>query len=132
MSYTQLPRNAVNVLLVDDDGFQIELLTEQLQALGYRHIHGMQDGKAAATEIAARAQHYHLVFLDLSLPGHDGFNLMESLAQAGFSGALAIISGQEKEVLHAASLIANLRRFTFLGAVAKPVSRAALSQLLSA
>lgn len=128
----RLPKGAVNVLIVDDDGFQIELLTEQLQSLGYLQIKGIQSGAEAANEITARARQYQLVFLDLSIPGQDGFKLMESLAQAGFDGALAIISGQDKEVLHAASLVAKLRRFSFLGAVAKPVSHASLAQLLSA
>ena len=131
-SFHRLNRDSVQVLLVDDDGFQIELLTEQLQALGFKHIKGIQHGQAAADEIAIRASHYQLVFLDLSIPGQDGFKLMEALAQAGFVGALAIISGQDKEVLHAASLIAKLRRFTFLGAVAKPLNRVALAQLLTA
>lgn len=131
-SFHRMARDAAQVLLIDDDGFQIELLTEQLQALGFKHIKGIQNGQAAADEIAIRASHYHLVFLDLSLPGQDGFKLMEALARAGFVGALAIISGQDKEVLHAASLIAQLRRFSFLGAVAKPLSRAALAQLLTA
>jgi hypothetical protein len=55
---------------------------------------------------------------------------MESLAKAGYTGALIIVSGQSDDVMHAASMVAKLRRFTLLGTVPKPVSRGALSALL--
>ena len=65
------------------------------------------------------------------MPGMDGFQFMEAATKAGYSGALIIVSGQSDDVLHAASMVAKLRRFTLLGVVAKPVSRAALSELIS-
>lgn len=65
------------------------------------------------------------------MPGMDGFQFMESVASAGFAGALIIVSGQTEDVMHAATMIAKLRRFTLLGSVPKPVGRAALSSLIS-
>jgi CheY-like chemotaxis protein len=124
-------RSMLRVLLVDDDDFQIDAITEILRGLGVRDIACASSGTEALQKLAPRDSGYHLIVLDLHMPGMDGFQFMESIAHGGYAGALIIVSGQSQDVLHAASLVARLRRFTLLGAVAKPVGRSALSDLLS-
>jgi CheY-like chemotaxis protein len=124
-------RSMLRVLLVDDDHFQIDLITEILLGLGVRDISSASSGAQALQKLTPKDAGHHLIVLDLHMPGMDGFQFMESLAQAGYAGALVIVSGQSDEVLHAASMVARLRRFTLLGAVAKPVGRSAVSDLLT-
>ena len=128
---TPVTRNALRVLLVDDDSFQLEMISGILQGLGIADITQASSGEQALQKLSGGQQRYNLVLLDLHMPGMDGFKFMESLAQVGFSGGLIIVSGQSDEVMYAASLVAKLRRFTLLGTVPKPVGRAALLALIS-
>lgn len=124
-------RGLLKVLLVDDDPLQLDLISEILRGLGILGITLASSGPQALQKVGGRPDAFHLVLLDLHMPGMDGFQCMESLAQAGFTGALIIVSGQSDDVMHAATLVARLRRFTLLGSIAKPVERAALSNLLN-
>lgn len=121
----------LKVLLVDDDSFQLELISGVLQGLGISDVTTAPSGEKALQLMSTKLKGFNLLIMDLHMPGMDGFQFMESAANAGFAGALIIVSGQTEEVMHAASMIAKLRRFTLLGSVHKPVGRAALSALLS-
>ena len=124
-------RNELKVLLVDDDSFQLELISEVLKSLGITDITLASSGAQALQTMAGRPQPFHLLVMDLHMPGMDGFQFMESVAKTGYQGALIIVSGQSADVMRAASLVAELRRFTLLGSVPKPVGRSALSALIS-
>jgi len=128
---TPISRNALKVLLVDDDSFQLELISGILEGLGLTDVTQASSGEQALQKLSGGPQRFNLMLLDLHMPGMDGFKFMESLAKVGFSGALIIVSGQSDDVMHAASMVAKLRRFTLLGTVPKPVGRAALSALIS-
>ena len=123
-------RNELKVLLVDDDSFQLELISEILRGLGVTNITQASSGAQALQAMSNKQQGFNLLVMDLHMPGMDGFQFMESVARDGFNGALIIVSGQSADVMRAASLVAQLRRFTLLGSVPKPVSRTALSELL--
>ena len=124
---------ALQVLVVDDDPFQLEFIAEVLRSLGVLDI-----TLAASSELALQAQNryrdgapFDLLLCDLHMPGMDGFQLMEAIAGAGFKGALIIVSGQGSTVMRSASLVAQLRRFRLLGSLEKPLDKSALSALLS-
>jgi two-component system LytT family response regulator len=67
------------VYLVDDEALALRRLTRMLEATGRVEIVGQStDPEAAATAIAA-APEIDLVFLDISMPGLDGFELCARL-----------------------------------------------------
>jgi CheY-like chemotaxis protein len=125
-----LVRNQCAVLLVDDDTFQLELLSGILRKLGVTNVTAVQGGAQALDKLNGLGAHFDLILMDLHMPGMDGFQFMEALAKTGFSGELIIVSGQNEEVMRAATLVARLRRFTLLGSVSKPVRQQALSALI--
>jgi CheY-like chemotaxis protein len=124
-------RAALKVLVVDDDSFQLELITGILNGMGITHVTVALGGAQALQEVAQGKARFDLLMTDLHMPGTDGFQFMESMARGGFEGALIIVSGQGTEVVNSASLVARLRRIRLLGAIEKPVDRASLSRLIS-
>ena len=130
---TSKNRDALKVLVVDDDPFQLAIIADALRGLGLRGIIEAASGENALQAIAHSQSTgtFDLMLCDLHMPGMDGFQFLAAVAQGGFSGALIIVSGQTKDVLHSAELVAKLRRFTVLGSIAKPVDTAALSQMIA-
>ena len=120
----------MKVLLVDDHPFQIKLISTVMQGLGIVHITAASSSEEALSKLSGKHD-FNLIVLDLHMPGADVFKFMERLGSLGYTGSLIIASGQDEEVMHAASLVAKLRRFTLLGTVTKPVGAAALSELIS-
>jgi len=123
--------DALNVLVVDDDPFQLEVIADCLKTLGARHITQCTGGNQALQEIArSKAAPFDLMLTDLHMPGMDGFEFMAAAGQSGFKGGLIIVSGQTHDVLHSASLVARLRRFNLLGLLPKPIEKTALAALV--
>ncbi len=120
----------LRVLLVDDDAFQLDYVSEVLFSLGLRNITAVASGERALQLLADQQLPMDLLLLDLAMPGAEGFPFLEAVAQTGFAGATIFMSGQSDEVLRSATLLAQLRRLTLLGAVAKPLCRVAFSVLL--
>jgi len=120
----------LKVLVVDDDPFEVEVITALLEKLGVRDITKAVGGDAALRLLKPRPAAFDLLLTDLHMPEMDGFEFMAEAAKAGFKGALIIVSGQTEEVRHGAGLVAQLRQFNFLGILKKPVTKEALSRLI--
>ena len=129
-SPTARRREALRVMLVDDDPFELEVISALLAKLGMRDITKAVGAQAALRTLASRHASVDLMLTDLHMPGMDGFEFMAAAAKLGFAGAWIIVSGQTAEVVHAASLVAQLRRLNLLGTVQKPATKEALSSLI--
>lgn len=83
------------VLVVDDSPIARRFLESRLESLGYP-VHGAESGEDAVQK--ATAQPYHLVFLDVNLPGIDGFEtcrrLKQQAAERGLPCAVAFVTGR--------------------------------------
>jgi EAL domain-containing protein (putative c-di-GMP-specific phosphodiesterase class I)/FixJ family two-component response regulator len=119
------------VLLVDDDEFQLEMISAQLTTLGWSHVLLANGGDAALEQFERHGQNIDVIICDLSMPGMDGLVLMRHLAQRGFAASLILLSGMHDEILSSAAGLAVAHKFDLLGVMSKPCDPARLSELLA-
>ncbi|GGZ08120.1 response regulator [Pseudoduganella plicata] len=119
---------ALRILLLDDDTFMLELLTEMLDGLGYRNVRAESDARAALVALPEFAP--DLLICDLSMPEMDGIEYLRAAAEAKFKGGVVLLSGMDSGILRAAETLAMAEGLTILGACSKPVPRTALAKLL--
>lgn len=76
---SMLKRNEIKLLVVEDDRFLRELLVGKLKREGFTVVEAF-NGEEAINQI--RAEHPHLILLDLVLPGVDGFGVLAAMKDA--------------------------------------------------
>jgi CheY-like chemotaxis protein len=77
------------ILIVDDQQSNVRLLEYTLRRAGFGSITSTTDPR----EVTAlhRDHHYDLILLDLVMPGMDGFQVMEGLAEIEEGGDLPVL-----------------------------------------
>jgi CheY-like chemotaxis protein len=89
------PRNAVRILIVDDDQMSRELLTLLLAGEGYE-VESAESGDAALTLLGSDHPPPEVVLTDVQMPGTSGSQLAEALRRScGPSTLLLAMSGSE-------------------------------------
>jgi CheY-like chemotaxis protein len=76
------------ILIVDDEPFNVEVLEQELEDLGYATL-SAADGRAAVEHVAAHAP--DLVLLDIMMPVMDGFAVLAALKAAPATRDLPVI-----------------------------------------
>jgi signal transduction histidine kinase/CheY-like chemotaxis protein/streptogramin lyase len=103
--------DGLDILVVEDDPTVAEVVTGLLESLGHRTAHAPH-GLAALTEIAG--SRYDLAFVDLDLPGLDGFELARILRRQGNALALVALTAradaQAEPLAQAAGMHGFLRK----------------------
>ncbi len=91
------------ILVIDDDESMCDLVARYLQALGYITLTA-DDGKAGLMQFEEKKP--DLVLLDLSMPGMDGFQVLEVMQEKIIDTPVIIISGvgTEKDTTRALKL----------------------------
>ena len=113
----------LNVLIVDDDEFQVDFVSDLLSGLGIKNIVAANGGKQGLAEFDRAATKPDLLLCDIQMPDIDGFEFMKAMGERNFCGGVILMSGQGARVLYSASLVAQLSRQNFLGNIEKPVNR---------
>lgn len=119
------------ILLIDDDPFMLELLSDMLSSLGASRVLVAADGQQALTVFEQCHASIDLVISDLEMPNADGFQLMEELAMRNFPGGVILLSGLAVRVLNSAALMGHFHSLRILGTLQKPVTIQGLQTLLS-
>jgi signal transduction histidine kinase len=81
-------RNA-RILIVDDRQPNVRLLEQMLSGAGYASVASTMDPHEVCE--LHRKNRYHLILLDLLMPGMDGFQVMEGLKRIEIDGYLPVL-----------------------------------------
>ena len=114
------------LMIVDDDDFQIEFVSDLLNELGITHITTALGGEIGLSKFDRSQKKPDLLLCDIQMPDIDGFALMKKLSDRHYTGGVILMSGQGAKVLYSASLVAQLARQNFLGTIEKPLQKDAL------
>lgn len=87
-----IDREALDVLIVDDEEDIRELLAEFCAAQGFR-VASARDGRAAIDALERANPPFPIVIADLHLPYADGFAVLEAARQASASCYVIIVTG---------------------------------------
>ncbi|MEQ9619422.1 MAG: response regulator [Deltaproteobacteria bacterium] len=89
-------RRKGNVLIVDDEEFIRDIVSECLSSTGH-NVMSAGDGKQAVEII--KKNHFDIIFLDFSLPKKDGLELFREIKVIDPNSAIVIISARPEEQL---------------------------------
>ena len=123
-------RENATVLVVDDDNFQLDVLGQQLQSLGWGRVLFAASGQAALQLYDQHHADIRLILSDLSMPDMDGLVLMRHFAQRHLDAAIILISGVSEEILNSAAGLASAHDLNLLGVLSKPSTLESLEALL--
>ncbi len=112
-SMTERALAGAHLLVVDDAAENARLFQLNLASAGAK-VDVAQGGDEALN--LARARHYHLVLLDLQMPGKDGFQVLRELREHGFSGPVVALTAHAMEEERRKTRLAG-----FDGHVTKPI-----------
>jgi CheY-like chemotaxis protein len=119
--------HGLQVAVVDDDALTREVICGMLQGMGYRAV---AFESAAALTMARRAQIFHALVLDLSMPDVDGFELIEQLADQQPVEPVIISSSMSNAFKEMADMVFQSKGIRVLGILSKPYSRDELGFVL--
>ncbi len=124
------PQAITQIVIVDDDQFQLKLLSHQLSMVGYKNVIAFDDGQTALNHMVGLVLDTTIVILDLNMPNMDGLEFLQKLRDAKFTGALLLVSGEDERVLQSAETLASSYDLLVLGHLNKPVQQEQLQKYL--
>jgi len=124
-------KDTQKILLVDDDDFQLELMSGQLADLGWQHVIRAASGAQALAEFDTHGAEIAAIISDLSMPDMDGLELMRHLIKCGFKNSIILVSGLQDDILSSAGVLAQAHGLDILGNLSKPCDLNELQQLLA-
>lgn len=125
------PPQSIHVLVVEDEAIISEALCMYLEHLGVGRITTACNGRKALRQLAQPSQRPDLILLDVYMPEMDGIEFLEALQPVGYTGAIALMSGVNIEMLDLTARMARDWGFRVVGAAEKPVPLEALEGFLA-
>ncbi|MCB1935686.1 MAG: EAL domain-containing response regulator [Nitrosomonas sp.] len=120
----------IRVLLLDDDQFILDFVSELLRDLGVDEVLVAQDGMAGLNVLSEQVADIDLLICDIEMPEMDGIEFLRNIASQNYCGNIALFSGIDADLLRAAERFAKVSGLRVLGTLSKPVSLGALATIL--
>jgi len=116
------------VLLVDDDVFLLEFISDMLYRLGATEVCCETNARRALLTI--KTQKPDILMCDLSMPEMDGVEFLRHVADRKFAGSLILLSGMDAGVLKAVENLSRAHGLNLLCSLVKPVDPVTLASAI--
>jgi EAL domain-containing protein (putative c-di-GMP-specific phosphodiesterase class I) len=121
---------SLQVLVVEDHGFQRRMALRLLAELGIGHALEAADGTAALALLETRPQPPDVVLVDLDMPGMDGIEFIGHVAQRRLARGVALVSALDPALLNTVQTMARAYGLRVLGSIEKPLTADKLRAVL--
>lgn len=108
----------LTVMVLEDSQLDLEVACSALQRMGVDHVISCSNGQEALQYIYGKAP--DIIICDLNLPVLDGISFLRLAAQAGYTGAVIILSSADKSVLKATENLVKAFGLHLLASLRKP------------
>lgn len=123
--------NKINILVVDDESFVLNLTVRVLNKLGYESVQTANNGNVALGMLITSEEPIDLIICDLNMPEMDGVEFLRYAAESEFKGGMILLSGEDQRMLETALELANAQHLNVLGAIPKPLKPDLLEPMLA-
>lgn len=122
--------NWVNVLLIDDSPSILSYVSKVLNDAGIDKVTETTSAVAGLDKLQ-NSPEINLLFLDLNMPGMDGIECLNLLAESQYRGYLVIMSGVAPRIIMTVEELARRHNFNYLGTLFKPLSEDDITRVIS-
>lgn len=122
----------LRLLVVEDDDFQRQTLSNMLRSLGVVSVEGAANGRKALEMIRDAGDYpFEVALCDLNMPEMDGMEFLRHLSEEQRSIAIIITSALDKKLLASVGRMTRIHGIQLLGTIEKPIMLAQLKELLA-
>lgn len=121
---------SLNVLILEDNPFQLMALHQMLNANGVFNVRAAETVETARQSLDSKGP-VHIAICDLYLEQGDGLELIRELAERRLAQVLILLSNAEPDVLEGVANMACQLGLKVLACLPKPASAKLIGQLLS-
>lgn len=122
---------ALSFLVVEDNAFTSIVVCETLKSLGAAVIETASTGREALDVIVTSETSPDVLLVDLRMPEMGGVELIKRLAEQRYEGHVVLTSGVNERTLASVEEVARTVDVNVLGCLPKPITAAALAELLA-
>jgi EAL domain-containing protein (putative c-di-GMP-specific phosphodiesterase class I)/CheY-like chemotaxis protein len=122
--------NDLQVMVVEDHGFQRRIALRLLAELGVRQVLEGADGLHALDTLRQQPAPPDVVLVDLDMPGMDGIECISHIAHEHLARAVVVVSALDPALLNTVQTMARAYGLRVLGSVEKPLTRDKLEAVL--
>lgn len=113
------------VIIIDDEAQFAEMLAEVCDMAGYDSLIFTE-----ATKFIQHNKETDVIFLDLTMPDIDGFEVISELGKRDSKAALILMSGFDQQLLQTSQRMAEAHGLNVIETLTKPMSISDISELL--